>query len=140
MAATAPHVDSSVVIAGFVSWHELHDEAMAVLDSEVTVSLHAAWETYAVLTRLPAPHRVAAGLVRDLLVSRFGTELRELPPSTGADVLHSLPGLQVTGGASYDALIAAVAVSDGAELITCDQRARTTYERLGVHVRYLETR
>jgi hypothetical protein len=43
----------------------------------------------------------------------------------------------VSGGASYDASIAMIARDHGCELATLDARARATYDRIGVAVRYL---
>ena len=40
----------------------------------------------------------------------------------------------VSGGASYDALVAATAASHGAELVRCDRRAVPVSERYGVRV------
>jgi predicted nucleic acid-binding protein len=48
--------------------------------------------------------------------------------------LLRLPEHGISGGASYDALVAATAASHGAELVTCDQRAAPVYERYGVRV------
>ena len=43
----------------------------------------------------------------------------------------------VTGGGSYDALVAATAAAVGVELVTCDRRASTVYERYGVRTLFL---
>jgi len=43
----------------------------------------------------------------------------------------------VTGGAAYDALVAATAVGCGAVLISCDRRALPVYERYGVRIQLL---
>ena len=65
-------VDTSVVIAAFATWHESHARA---LSSRCGAALRCrrpcALEMYAVLTRLPAPHRVAPEVVRDYLAATF---------------------------------------------------------------------
>ena len=107
--------DTSVVIAAFASWHENHEAARRALDGGLRLIEHCALETYSVLTRLPPPHRAAGELVRD-----FG-----------------LTAHTVTGGAAYDALVAATAAACDAELVRCDRRALKIYEQYGVHSRLL---
>jgi hypothetical protein len=43
-----------------------------------------------------------------------------------------LPERGVTGGAVYDAVVAATAAVHSAELLSCDRRAVPTYEKMGV--------
>lgn len=50
-------LDSSVVIAGFGTWHEHHERAVEVLRRTPRLPAHAALEAYSVLTRLPDPFR-----------------------------------------------------------------------------------
>ena len=58
-------VDSSVLVAALLGWHEHHVAAFRVLDAvlaaddDLVLPVHALIETYAVLTRLPAPHRLS---------------------------------------------------------------------------------
>lgn len=121
--------DTSVVVAAFASWHDHHEAARRVLDGELRLIEHCALETYSVLTRLPPPHRVAAELVRDFLAARFLQPLLRLNEPAYRSFVLGLPAHGVTGGAAYDALVAATAASHGAELITCDRRALPVYER-----------
>jgi predicted nucleic acid-binding protein len=44
----------------------------------------------------------------------------------------TLPEHGITGGAVYDALVAATAAEHDAELLSCDRRAAATYERFGI--------
>jgi AbrB family looped-hinge helix DNA binding protein len=67
-------VDTSVVVAGFASWHEAHRSA-AALARQPRVPAHVLVEAYSVLTRLPPPHRAPARLVATFLAERF----REAP-------------------------------------------------------------
>ena len=53
------------------------------------------------------------------------------------DFILGLPDRGVTGGAAYDALVAATAAAYGVELLTCDRRALPIYERYGVRTRLL---
>ena len=125
-------VDTSVVVAGFASWHELHDDARRVLDQRPRLPAPCAFEVYSVLTRLPAPHRVAAEAARDFLADRFSNELLSLPAASQRALVLGLAGAGISGGAAYDALVARTVAEAGAMLTTCDRRARTTYDRVGV--------
>ncbi|TDE14976.1 hypothetical protein [Jiangella asiatica] len=64
-------VDSSVVIAGFASWHEHHAVSLKALARRPRLVAHAALEAYSVLTRLPPPHRAQPDIVQAFLAGRF---------------------------------------------------------------------
>lgn len=130
-------VDSSVVIAGFASWHEHHEAARQALDTQPQVVGHAVAESYAVLTRLPPPHRAPAALVRDFLVDRFPAPYLVLSGAQLRDLLPSLAASDIVGGLTYDALIGLTAREFGAELLSCDRRAAATYQAVGVQTRSL---
>jgi predicted nucleic acid-binding protein len=129
--------DTSAVVAAFASWHESHDAARGALDAGLRLIDHCAIETYSVLTRLPEPHRVRGGLVRDFLAARFPDPLLRLSPRSYRDFVLELPDRRIAGGAAYDALVAATAAAHGAELVSCDRRAVPVYEAYGVQVRLL---
>lgn len=123
-----------MVVAAFASWHEHHAAARRVLDGSLRLIEHCALETYSVLTRLPAPHRAPGEVVRDFLAARFDEPYLRLSAPAYREFLLRLPDHGVSGGASYDALVAATAAGHGAELVTCDRRAAPVYERYGVRV------
>lgn len=127
--------DSSIAVAGFASWHSGHEAARRALDAGLRLIDHCALETYSVLTRLPPPHRVAAGLVREFLASRFPQPYLRLDEPAFRAFVAGLDGMGISGGSVYDALVAATAAAHGAELLTCDRRASPTYERYGVAVK-----
>jgi predicted nucleic acid-binding protein len=130
-------VDTSVVVAAFASWHEQHEPATRALDRGVRLIDHCALETYSVLTRLPAPHRSPGPVVAAFLRQRFSRPfLRLTGPRYRAFVL-TLAEKGITGGAAYDALVAATSAAAKAELVTCDQRAAVVYEQYGVRFRLL---
>ena len=129
--------DTSLVIAAFASWHENHAAARRALDGGLQLIDHCALETYSVLTRLPPPHRTSGAVVRDFLEARFPGPLLRLSARAYMDFILGLPDRGVTGGAAYDALVAATAAGCGVELITCDRRALPVYERYGVRTRLL---
>jgi predicted nucleic acid-binding protein len=124
--------DSSLVIAAFASWHESHDVARRAVDAGIRVIEHCMLETMSVLTRLPPPHRASGEVVRDFLRERFPRPFLRLTARAHRKFLFELPDQGVAGGAVYDALIAATAAEHGAQLLSCDRRATSTYERYGV--------
>jgi predicted nucleic acid-binding protein len=124
-------VDSSVVIAGFASWHEGHSAAVAALSRSPRLPAHVALEVYSVLTRLPPPHRAPAAIVVSFLEERFREPLLSLPASAHRRLLRQASGKGITGGGLYDALVAATASHAGATLLTRDRRAARTYDALG---------
>ena len=129
--------DTSLVVAAFASWHENHEAARRVLDGGLRLIEHCALETYSVLTRLPPPHRISGEVVRDFLAARFPHPLLRLSEPVYKSFILGLVDHGVTGGAVYDALVAATAAGCGAELVSCDRRALTVYERYGVRAQLL---
>jgi len=129
--------DTSLVVAAFASWHERHDAARRALDGGLRLIEHCALETYSVLTRLPAPHRAGGEVIREFLKARFPEPFLRLSAAAYRAFLSGLPDRAVTGGAAYDALVAATAADHDAELISCDRRAATIYERYSVRIRLL---
>ena len=121
--------DTSLVIAAFASWHESHEAARRALDGGLRLIEHCALETYSVLTRLPPPHRTSSGVVRGFLTARFPQPFLRLSEQAYKDFILGLPDHGVTGGAAYDALVAATAAGCNAELFTCDRRARCFQQR-----------
>ncbi len=130
-------VDSSVVVAAFASWHELHERALDVLARGPLIPVQAALETYSVLTRLPPPFRVAPEPVVEFLIVRFGSTWPALDAPAAASLLSELCELRIVGGTTYDAAIAVTAREHGATLVSCDVRASRSYEELGVSTELL---
>jgi predicted nucleic acid-binding protein len=125
-------VDTSVVVAGFASWHEGHPSAAAALARKPRVPAHVLVEAYSVLTRLPPPHRAPADLVATFLAERFPEAPLVLPARAHLALVETAARTGLAGGAIYDALIAATARRAGATLLTRDQRARSVYDRMKV--------
>jgi predicted nucleic acid-binding protein len=126
--------DTSTVVAAFASWHEKHRAARRILDGGLRLVSHCALESYSVLTRLPPPHRVAGRVVRDFLAQRFPQPLLQLGTREYRDFVLGLAERRVSGGAAYDALVAATVASVGGELVSCDRRALPIYQQYGVRV------
>ena len=124
-------VDTSVVVAGLASWHEAHPAARAALAQRPRLPAHVALEAYSVLTRLPPPHRFPARLVTELIAAHFPGAPLTLPGRQQASLIALAVERGITGGAIYDALVAATAKHSNATLLTRDLRAIPVYERLG---------
>lgn len=129
--------DTSLVVAAFASWHEKHEAARHALDAGLRLIEHCALETYSVLTRLPPPHRAPGVVVRDFLSARFPQPLLRLSARAYRHFVLGLPEQGVAGGAAYDALVAATATANRADLVTCDRRAVPLYERYGIRTHLL---
>jgi predicted nucleic acid-binding protein len=133
--AVAP--DSSVVIAGFATWHEKHERARQALRGVVDLVAHAELEAYSVLTRLPEPFQIASSEMAAYLGARYPGSRLSLPDSERRGLVARLAQRRIFGGAVYDALVAATAAHHGCRLLSCDRRAAKTYEGLGIDVTYL---
>jgi len=131
-------VDTSIVVAAFASWHEQHSAADRVVDGNARLVAHCALEAFSVLTRLPPPHRVAAQLVRDFLAARFPDAYVGLDGAGYQTLIPRLVDAGVSGGAAYDAVVAATARAADDILVSCDRRAAQTYERIGVTFRLID--
>jgi predicted nucleic acid-binding protein len=124
-------VDSNVLVASCLSWHEHHEAALAAVRSvaegpdDLVLVGHALAEAYSVMTRLPAPHRLrpedavaVLESVVDVAITVVGMSGRELWRT-----VRSLPARGVAGGRTYDALIIAAARRGGADrLLTFNLR------------------
>lgn len=128
-------LDTSAVVALFANWHEGHETVLAAVRDADDLRLpeHAALETYSLLTRLPPPHRMAAGPVLTLLESWFSGPWLGLDPEDRRRLLREARDLGLTGGAIYDALVGSTARQAGAKLLSRDRRAAAVYRSLGVN-------
>ena len=130
-------VDTSASIPLLIPTHASHDAVVEKIgDLGLGLAGHALFETYSVLTRLPAPSRCSPSAARQLIEANFPLS-RFLEPAAMAGVLADLTAHGIAGGATYDGLVAAAASAYSLPLATRDLRAARTYEALGVDVRYL---
>ena len=120
MAKTA--VDTSVVVAALLTWHEAHPPAFAALtaaveEGELLLPVSSLIECYSVLTRLPAAHRLTPVDATGLLESALRETGRVVGLRTGAawGFLAALVREGVRGGATYDRRILEEAHAAGAE-------------------------
>ena len=135
--------DTSCLIAAVCTWHEHHGRTVSELerrirsDQELVLAAHSLAETYAVLTRLPSPHRLRAEDAIALIEMNWGgTSVVHL---TGRDTWRALRDarqLGMIGGQTYDALIAASALKARAgALVTWNVRNFAAFsERISIVV------
>ena len=127
-------VDTSIAVALTVADHEHHERTFTALgDRRLGLAGHAAFETFSVLTRLPAPARRTPATVARLLAVSF-PHTRFLDAGAAASLFAELATLGIAGGAVYDALVGACANEHGLALATRDRRALETYRALDVRV------
>ncbi len=125
-------LDTSTAIALILEDHEAHASTVdAVRGRQLGLAGHAWFETYSVLTRLPAGLRRSPAdayriLARNFPASAFVGEVE------AADFARELARLGISGGAVYDALVGAAARQHRRLLASRDARARPVYEALGV--------
>ena len=109
-------VDTNCMIAAVCIWHEHHEQAAAEIErrlddgERLAIPGPALIEAYAVLTRLPAPHRLAPGDAWTLLESNFvkpahGVHIVALTGKSYVGLLRDLVKQSVAGGRAYDAVI-----------------------------------
>lgn len=127
-------VDTSVAVPLVVTDHDHHAGTLQALRGR-TLGLagHAAFETFSVLTRMPAPARRSSATVTRLLATTF-PETRFLGTAAAASLLAALGALGIAGGAVYDALVGATANEHRLRLVTRDRRALEVYRKLDVDV------
>ncbi len=129
-------LDTSVIVSGLLSWHEHYETAAAALvmllegRDRVILPLHSLVEAYAVMTRLPPPHRLSSKRALAMLEGSFRNRLTlvGLDGEEGWGLIRDLDQQSIAGGASYDALIVACARKGGAQRILTFNRKH--FERL----------
>jgi predicted nucleic acid-binding protein len=130
-------LDTSTAIALMVEDHESHEATLAaVRGRRLGLAGHAWFETYSVLTRLPAGLRRSPADALRLLATNFPASAF-LGEIAAADLGPRLARLGISGGSVYDALVGAAAQQHRRTLVSGDARARPTYEALGVELESL---
>lgn len=124
-------LDTSVIVAAVSTWHEHHAAALGELErrldagDEMVVAGHSAAEAYAVLTRLPAPHRLSVGDAHRLILVNFveNAAVIALAADGYRSLLDRARTLGIAGGQTYDLLIAETArLADVPLLLTFNDR------------------
>lgn len=125
-------LDTSVAIALMDPSHPRHELArQRCRDRRLGLSGHALFETFSVLTRMPAPHRLDPATAWRVLAHNFPASVA-LSPGGADAVIPALVARGLGGGAVYDGLVAAAAQEDDLPLLTLDDRAALAYAAQGV--------
>lgn len=105
--------DTSVLVAGMVEPHPMHERALPWLkrarsgDLEFFVASHTLAELYAVLTTLPVSPRISPGaawrLIREDVIT--AAKIISISPSDYGAVIRRVADLGMSGGIIYDAII-----------------------------------
>jgi predicted nucleic acid-binding protein len=120
-------VDTSCIIAAVCDWHKHHAEAAAEIErrlegkERLATAAHALAEAYAVLTRMPAPYRLASADALALLEANFidGARVIALDAEGYLSLLKRIADDGLSGGRTYDAIIAECALrAQAATLLT----------------------
>jgi len=106
------------MVAAVCAWHEHHENSVRDLErrlgrgERLTVAAPSLVEAYAVLTRLPAPHRLSAADAAALLEANFltGSTIIALDQKDYGALLKEAPKQGVFGGRAYDWVIARCAL------------------------------
>jgi predicted nucleic acid-binding protein len=130
-------VDSSIAIAAILADHETHELAAEALSQTTATIAHVAAETYSVLTRLPPPLSVGATDAAAIIDARLPPRRVTLTADDHATALRRLAETGVSGGATYDGLIALTALEFDLELLSRDRRAARSYRAIGINFRLL---
>jgi predicted nucleic acid-binding protein len=116
--------DTSCLIAAVCSWHQHHPRTRKELQlraadgEELVLAAHSLAETYAVLTRLPPPHRLRASDALAVLQANWAqTKTAHLTAAETWRGLNDAERRGITGGQTYDALIAVSARKAGAQTL-----------------------
>ncbi|MGH8907447.1 MAG: PIN domain-containing protein, partial [Egibacteraceae bacterium] len=117
--------DTSILIAAFASWHEGHAAALAALRGNVRLPAHAVVETYAVLTRLPPPHRTEGKAVAAFLSARFPAPPVVLDASEYVRLVEESSRHGITGGAIWGPPVQLIGPWRGRERETAGRRPKS---------------
>ena len=135
--------DTNCLVALLCEWHECHQATRSAMDEArrahypLIIASHALLECFSVLTRLPAPHRIAPKEVEQALLQNFSrAEVSAVDASMCWSTIHDLAERGLGGGRLYDAVIARSARAAGATvLLTWNVRDFLSVAPPGLEVR-----
>jgi predicted nucleic acid-binding protein len=108
-------VDTSIVVAALLGWHEHHMAARQILErglasGRLILPAPSLMESYSVMTRLPSPHRIGASDALALLQETFErVPVIALEADEHWLLLRRLQEKGIVGGRAYDGHILACA-------------------------------
>jgi predicted nucleic acid-binding protein len=130
-------LDTSTAVALVVEDHKAHASTLeAVRGRRLGLAGHAWFETYSVLTRLPAGLRRSPTDAFYILARNFPASAF-LGEAEAASLGEELARHGISGGAVYDALVGAAARQHRRSLASRDARARPVYDALSVELEFI---
>ena len=130
-------LDTSAAIAFVQPSHHAHATTYAALVGRSKgLAGHAVFETYSVLTRLAPPDRLTPQAAKRLIDVNFPYS-RFLSSDGSVALVARLSASGISGGAVYDALVAAAAAEHRLRLVSRDARAAGTYRAMGADLELL---
>lgn len=136
--------DTSVMVATVCTWHEHHERAIAEMERRLAereilvLATPALIEAYAVLTRLPPPHRLSPRDAIALIETSFltGGTLEGLDNKAVRPLLREAADHDIAGGRTYDWVIAACARTARVKtLLTFNTRDFLSFRLDGIEIR-----
>ncbi len=136
--------DTSVLVAGMIEFGRSSHHAQLLMDAVAAgriqnplTAWHCCLEFYSVTTRLPEEYRlepeITLRFLREEVFARFS--VHGLPVERREEFLVSAASQTTTGGRIYDAHIAEIARSAGAQLVATENRRHfTSLLRHGIRV------
>jgi predicted nucleic acid-binding protein len=121
--------DATVTVAAVVAWHERHRAAAAAIETalarkSLVLPAPVLIESYAILTLLPAQHRLVHADAFHLLRSSFGTaRIAGARTRDSWSLLRQWSVDAIGGSAAYDALLVAIATEAGAKRLLTFRKA-----------------
>lgn len=135
--------DTSVMVATVCTWHEHHERAISEMEHRLAVqeslviATPALIEAYAVLTRLPPPHRLSPQDAIALIETNFLTKgtLAGLDNKAFRPLLQEAANHEIAGGRTYDWVIAACARAARVKtLLTFNTRDFLSFHLSGIEI------
>src|SRR5947209_7621766 len=136
-------LDTSCMVAAVCTWHEFHEQACAEVErrlgkgQKMVAAAPALVEAYAVLTRLPPPHRLGPEDAFELLRANFikGAKVVALSNRFYFTLLRWASENDVAGGRIYDGVIARCASAGQADaLVTFNEGDFLSLKQAGLEI------
>jgi predicted nucleic acid-binding protein len=135
--------DTNVMVATVCTWHEHHRRSITEMErrlakrESLVIATPALIETYAVLTRLPPPHRLSPRDAIALIEASFLMEgtLAGLDNKAFQTVLREAADRDIAGGRTYDWIIATCARNARVNtLLTFNKRDFLSFHLNGIEI------
>ena len=129
-------VDATVIVAALVAWHERHEPAAAALEAalarkSLVIPAPVLTESYSLMTRLPAQHRLTHADAFHLLRSSFATARVVASKTRDAwTMLRRWSVAGIGGNDVFDLAVVEIAQEAGAKSLLTFRKAEL--ERLAV--------